>query len=40
MMERAHEEELNTLKIGIAGLCDEIVGPAVGEMKFARHESR
>ena len=38
MTERAHEQELSTLKAVIAGLCEEIAGPAAGEMKFARHE--
>ena len=40
MTERAHEQELNTLKAVITSLCEEIAGPAAGEMKFARHERR
>ena len=40
MTERTHEQELNTLKAVITSLCEEIAGPAAGEMKFARHERR
>jgi len=40
MTERTHEQELNTLNAVITSLCEEIAGPAAGEMKFARHEHR
>jgi hypothetical protein len=40
MTERAHEKELSTLKAVIVSLCGEIVGPAAGEMRIARHERR
>ena len=40
MTERAHEQELNTLKAVITGLCEEIAGSAAGETKFARHKRR